>query len=122
MASCLHFYVCHHQCYISFISCSVIVHRTSLEAAGLRRNIEEPYVRVTKYSSENETQQAQLWHDINVDYGVVALSDEWAAKHNLRTAQRFSLGPEQRHLYPAWLSQFSQLKNCLRLSGRVPAW
>lgn len=57
--------------------------------AGLWRNIEEPYVRVTKYASENETLQTQLWHDINIDSGVVALSDEWATKHNLRTAQRF---------------------------------
>ncbi|KAE8154332.1 hypothetical protein BDV25DRAFT_116385 [Aspergillus avenaceus] len=57
--------------------------------AGLQRTIEEPFVRMTKYSSENETLQDQLWHDINVDHGVVALSDEWAMQHGLRTAQRF---------------------------------
>ncbi|KAI1384572.1 uncharacterized protein F4822DRAFT_415607 [Hypoxylon trugodes] len=57
--------------------------------ANLQRNNEEPYVRVTRYSSENETLQDELWHNINVDYGVVALSDQWAAEHGLRTAQRF---------------------------------
>ncbi|KAI1079500.1 hypothetical protein F5B20DRAFT_166791 [Whalleya microplaca] len=57
--------------------------------ANLQRNREEPYVRVTQYSSDNETLQEELWRDINIDYGVVALSDEWAAQHGLRTAQRF---------------------------------
>lgn len=57
--------------------------------AGLQRTRVEPYVRQTQYSSDNETLQAQLWHNINVNYGVVALSDEWAAQHDLRTAQRF---------------------------------
>lgn len=57
--------------------------------AALQRTRVEPYVRQTQYSSVNETLQAQLWHDINIDYGVVALSDQWAAQHDLRTAQRF---------------------------------
>lgn len=57
--------------------------------AHLRRNREEPYVRVTQYSSENETLQDRLWHDIDIDPGVVALPDTWAAQHGLRTAQRF---------------------------------
>lgn len=57
--------------------------------AGLIRNRQEPYVRVTHYSSENQTLQDRLWEDIDVDHGVVALSDTWAAEHGLRTAQRF---------------------------------
>lgn len=57
--------------------------------AGLQCTREEPYVLVTQYSSDNEKLQDGLWHDINVDNGVVALSDEWAAQHGLRTAQRF---------------------------------
>lgn len=57
--------------------------------ARLQRNREEPYVLVTQYSAENETLQDQLWHDINVDAAVVALPDEWAVRHDLRTAQRF---------------------------------
>lgn len=57
--------------------------------AGLQRTNIEPYVLQTKFSSENDTLQTQLWHDINVNYGVVALSDEWAAAHGLRIAQRF---------------------------------
>lgn len=59
------------------------------EFAHLRRHLEEPYVRITNYASSNASIQDQLWHDINIDHGVVALSDEWAARHNLRTAQRF---------------------------------
>lgn len=57
--------------------------------ANLLRTREEPYVIITDYSSDNETLQDQLWHNINVDSAVVALSDEWADRHNLRTAQRF---------------------------------
>ena len=57
--------------------------------AGLQRTREEPYVMVTKYASENDTLRNQLWYDINIDDGMVALSDDWAAQHDLRTAQRF---------------------------------
>ncbi|KAI0469383.1 hypothetical protein F4859DRAFT_487986 [Xylaria cf. heliscus] len=57
--------------------------------AHLERVREEPYVIVTPYSSENETLQDELWYNINVDAAVVALGDDWAAKHGLRTAQRF---------------------------------
>lgn len=57
--------------------------------AGLERNMDEPYVQITPFSSDNETVSDQLWKDINIDHGVVALSDSWAAEHGLRTAQRF---------------------------------
>ncbi|KAI0546954.1 hypothetical protein F4679DRAFT_555920 [Xylaria curta] len=57
--------------------------------AGLQREHEEPYVVLTPYSSDNSTLQDELWYGINVDHGVVALSDEWALRHGLRTAQRF---------------------------------
>ncbi|KAI1195974.1 hypothetical protein F5X97DRAFT_345090 [Nemania serpens] len=57
--------------------------------AKLRRTREEPYVFVSHYTSDNQTLQEQLWHDINVDAGYVALPDDWAAQHGLRRAQRF---------------------------------
>ncbi|KAJ5928273.1 hypothetical protein N7466_007229 [Penicillium verhagenii] len=57
--------------------------------AGLQRTREEPFVMQTKYASENETLRNELWYNINIDDGMVALSDEWAAQHGLRTAQRF---------------------------------
>ncbi|KAH8779955.1 hypothetical protein F5883DRAFT_193783 [Diaporthe sp. PMI_573] len=57
--------------------------------AELESHDEQPYVLLTDFASDNLTLQDQLWHDINIDVGVVALSDEWAAEHNLRTAQRF---------------------------------
>ncbi|KAI1810427.1 hypothetical protein GGS20DRAFT_579881 [Poronia punctata] len=57
--------------------------------AGLQRDREEPYVIVTDYGSENTTLTDELWYGINVDSAVVALSDDWAREHGLRTAQRF---------------------------------
>lgn len=65
--------------------------------AHLRRTREEPYVQVTDYyasqnnnnssSSNNNTLQDSLWDAINIDNGVVALSDKYASKHHLSTAQ-----------------------------------
>lgn len=49
----------------------------------------EPYVLQTDYSSSNITLANNLWHSINIDSGVVALPDTFAASHKLRTAQRF---------------------------------
>ncbi|KAI1504897.1 hypothetical protein F5X99DRAFT_431951 [Biscogniauxia marginata] len=63
--------------------------------AGLQLVRSEPYVRVTKYSSPNETFQEQLWRDISVDAGVVALPDAWAAGRGLRAAQRFPWDPSK---------------------------
>ncbi|KAK5627125.1 hypothetical protein RRF57_002840 [Xylaria bambusicola] len=57
--------------------------------ARLTRVREEPYVITTPYSSDNETLQNELWYNINVDAAVVALSDDWVARHELRRAQRF---------------------------------
>lgn len=57
--------------------------------ADLRRTHTEPYVLLTDYSSSNTTLADDLWHSINIDNGVVALSDSFAASRNLRTAQRF---------------------------------
>ncbi|KAI1327327.1 hypothetical protein F5Y16DRAFT_198762 [Xylariaceae sp. FL0255] len=57
--------------------------------AGLRRDREEPIFVKTKYDSENETLQDQLWHDISVDSAYVALDDEWATQRGLPIAQRF---------------------------------
>jgi hypothetical protein len=57
--------------------------------ADLHLTHKEPYVLLTDYSSSNTTLADTLWHSINIDNGVVALSDSFAASHNLRTAQRF---------------------------------
>ncbi|KAI1114927.1 hypothetical protein F5Y14DRAFT_412458 [Nemania sp. NC0429] len=58
--------------------------------AGLHRVREEPYVVATPYSSaENSTLRDELWYGINIDHGVVALSDRWAFNHGVRKAQRF---------------------------------
>ena len=76
-----------------FFAERLLFHRSSPEQpskyASLSRDIEEPYVKITKYATANDTYMPQIWNDIDVDNGVVALSDEWAAKHGLRTAQRF---------------------------------
>ncbi|KAJ0418861.1 hypothetical protein BJY00DRAFT_287158 [Aspergillus carlsbadensis] len=57
--------------------------------ANLHRTQPQPYVLLTDYSSPNATLSDTLWHSINIDHGVVALPDSFAASHNLRTAQRF---------------------------------
>ncbi|KAJ5822854.1 hypothetical protein N7447_005194 [Penicillium robsamsonii] len=56
--------------------------------ANLYHTHTEPYVLLTDYS-HNTTLADTLWHSINIDSGVVALPDSFAASHNLRTAQRF---------------------------------
>jgi hypothetical protein len=57
--------------------------------ARLQREHEEPYFVQTPYNSDNSTLRDELWYSIDVDRAVVALSDEWALGHGLRTAQRF---------------------------------
>ncbi|OQE43416.1 hypothetical protein PENCOP_c003G08181 [Penicillium coprophilum] len=57
--------------------------------ANLHLTHTEPYVLLTDYSSHNTALADALWHSINIDSGVVALSDSFAASHNLRSAQRF---------------------------------
>ncbi|KAI0872896.1 hypothetical protein GGS24DRAFT_502371 [Hypoxylon argillaceum] len=58
--------------------------------AQLSRTHEEPYVYVTEYAlATNDTVQDQAWMSINDDLTLVALSDDYARGHDLRTAQRF---------------------------------
>ncbi|KAL4766805.1 hypothetical protein BDW60DRAFT_212590 [Aspergillus nidulans var. acristatus] len=57
--------------------------------ANLHLTRTEPYVLLTDYSSSNTTLADTLWHSINIDSSVIALSNSFAASHNLRTAQRF---------------------------------
>ncbi|KAL4927488.1 uncharacterized protein BDV17DRAFT_292488 [Aspergillus undulatus] len=57
--------------------------------ANLPRNISTPYVLLTDYASPNTSISSPLWSSINIDAGVIALDDTYAATHNLRTAQRF---------------------------------
>ncbi|OJJ04731.1 hypothetical protein ASPVEDRAFT_86114 [Aspergillus versicolor CBS 583.65] len=56
--------------------------------AHLHRTREEPYIQITDYASpNNNTLQDALWDAINIDDGIVALSDIYASKHDLPTAQ-----------------------------------
>ena len=44
----------------------------------------------TPYSHDNnDSLTASLWHDIDIDSGVIALSDEYVASVGLLPAQRF---------------------------------
>jgi hypothetical protein len=63
--------------------------QTPSKYANLRLTHTEPYVLLTDYASPNTTLANTLWHSINIDNGVVALPDSFAASHNLRAAQRF---------------------------------
>ena len=63
---------------------------TDFRAAHIpREHTQEYYVETPYADASNETANAQLWHDINVDAAMVALDDEYAWSHGLRTAQRF---------------------------------
>lgn len=74
---------------LCFLLNTPTISEVSSKYAKLRRDYEEPYVKVTSYSSSNQSLQDELWNSINVDHGVVALPDSWVAEHGLRTAQRF---------------------------------
>ena len=50
----------------------------------------DPYYEETSYSDKtNDSLAATLWHDIDIDSGVIALSDDYVASKNLPPAQRF---------------------------------
>ena len=61
-----------------------------IEIASLPRNLDEPYYQDTSYSdSSNTSLTAALWNAIDIDSGVIALSDDYVAAKNLPSAQRF---------------------------------
>ena len=57
--------------------------------ATLSRHLTEPYYKETSYSDSNNSIAASLWHGINIDDGVIALSDDYVTSKGLRPAQRF---------------------------------
>lgn len=59
------------------------------DIAGLLWTKLEPYYQDTPYSGDNETLVAQLWHDINIDDGVIALADDYVLEKGILPAQRF---------------------------------
>lgn len=60
------------------------------EHASLSRHLTEPYYKETPYSdNENASLTASLWHDIDIDSGVITLSDDYVASKGLLPAQRF---------------------------------
>ncbi|KAL4794452.1 hypothetical protein BDV19DRAFT_365048 [Aspergillus venezuelensis] len=78
-------------------TCPILITEHSTESlneipspfANLTRNTTTPYVLLTDYASPNTSLSDPLWNSINIDAGVIALSDSYAESHNLRTAQRF---------------------------------
>ena len=57
--------------------------------ASLSRHLTEPYYKKTPYSDSNNSIAASLWHGINIDDGVIALSDDYVTSKGLLPAQRF---------------------------------
>ena len=58
--------------------------------ASLSRHLTEPYYEETPFSDDqNDSFAANLWHDIDIDSGVIALSDDYVASKSLLPAQRF---------------------------------
>lgn len=48
------------------------------------KTVLKPYYWATKFSNENKTVTSPLWEDLfPIGDGLVSLSDEWAASHNL---------------------------------------
>ena len=65
-------------------------HSTATSSALLSRHITQPFYTRTSYSDNfNESLTTDLWHDINIDNGVIALSDDYVASKKLLKAQRF---------------------------------
>lgn len=58
-------------------------------AANLDRNIPIAFEEHTQYTDHNETLAKELWDQINIDAGMVALPDEFVATNGLPVAQRF---------------------------------
>ena len=64
--------------------------KLQIPAALLSRNNTQPYYTETPYSdTANDSLVTELWHDINIDNGVIALSDDYVASKQLPKAQRF---------------------------------
>ncbi|KAF6221517.1 hypothetical protein HO133_002373 [Letharia lupina] len=62
----------------------------STSPASLSRHLTEPYYKETPYSdNKNASLTASLWHDIDIDSGVITLSDDYVASKGLLPAQRF---------------------------------
>ncbi|KAL8721381.1 MAG: hypothetical protein Q9225_001928 [Loekoesia sp. 1 TL-2023] len=60
------------------------------QIASLLRNLNTPYYEETPYGANtNDSYEAVLWHSIDIDSGVIALSDDYVALHNLIPAERF---------------------------------
>ncbi|KAF2661089.1 hypothetical protein K491DRAFT_754275 [Lophiostoma macrostomum CBS 122681] len=55
----------------------------------LERDTPKPIIESTPYSGHNITEVRQLWEDISIDAGMVALSDAYVADHGLPPAQRY---------------------------------
>lgn len=67
-----------------------ISNSTNTFSASLSRHLTEPYYEKTPYSeNQNASLAASLWHDIDIDSGVIALSDDYVASKSLLPAQRF---------------------------------
>ena len=57
--------------------------------AGLSRDVTTAYYEKSPYNDDNETLAKELWLNINIDHGVIALSDDYAMSTGLVPAQRF---------------------------------
>ncbi|KUJ19152.1 uncharacterized protein LY89DRAFT_612685, partial [Mollisia scopiformis] len=57
--------------------------------AKLERDVPVPFEENTPFTDSNQTLATQLWEDINIDAGMVALPDDLVELHGLREAQRF---------------------------------
>ena len=65
-----------------------------LMSASLKWDSVQPYYEETPYSEEgNDTLASKLWYGIDIDSGVIALSDDYVASQALSPAERFPWDP-----------------------------
>jgi len=64
-------------------------HGANVCAAHLSREVSVPWTHMNAYFGENDTAADELWEDISIDKGTVALEDSYVRRVGLPRAQRF---------------------------------
>lgn len=69
----------------------------NIAPAELSRDISARFPYLTGYGPEvtNHSLLNEVWEAIDINHGVVAISDNWANEHNLAPTQRFPWDPSK---------------------------
>ena len=86
-------------------------------AANLDRNTPVAFEAHTRYTDGNETLVNELWDQINIDAGMVALPEDFALNNGLLIAQRF---PWDRSRVVYLLNGYHSLHCIVRKTNQHP--